>query len=149
MKKNRIINTLIVLLMAITATMTTSCTEEDAPEFAHSLGDLEGTWTWETTDGDEFTDFEVTISTISDTKIEIGNFGNQDESMPVTVSGTTLSFAKELSTMNITGGTGSITNGYATMEISFQYDTGDGPQTCRATLQNTRMVSKKQRVSAR
>ena len=109
MKKNRIINTLIVLLMAITATMTTSCTEEDAPEFAHSLGDLEGTWTWETTDGDEFTDFEVTISTISDTKIEIGNFGNQDESMPVTVSGTTLSFAKELSTMNITGGTVDVT----------------------------------------
>lgn len=147
MKTRMSINTLFALLLMLPLLALTSCSKEDAPELQHTLNDLSGTWTWETTDGDFPDAFEVTITAESDTKFVVNNFLNVSDPITVTVSGTSLTFSGELSDgSTIKSGTGTITNGWETMNISFIYNDGESDQTGGARLDKGRMISKKKTI---
>ena len=106
--------------------------EENIPEtpaddpnsdISHTFGDLEGSWMWETTEGDDNLGekFDISISKKLDTKFVINNFGNFCESIVVSVSGTSLSFAGRLCDGDVViyNGTGSIINDGEEMTISY------------------------------
>ena len=147
MKTNRFLNVLIALLLLVPLSVMTSCTEEDAPEFSHSINDLVGSWKWDTTESEDFTQFNVTISVISDNKISIENFANTSEAIEATVSedGKSFTFAGELADGNmiITDGKGTIGDSFETMTISFKYDFGEGPLSCTASVQKGIYAKKK------
>ena len=147
MKTNRFINVLIALLLLVPLSVMTSCTEEDAPEFSHSINDLVGSWKWDTTESEDFTQFNVTISVISDNKISIDNFANTSEAIEATVSDDrkSFTFAAELvdGNMIITNGKGTIGDSFETMTIRFDYDLGDGPLSCVASVQKGMYAKKK------
>ena len=154
MKTNRLINTLFVLLLMLPVLTVTSCSEEDAPTYAHSSDDLVSgdagpNWTWTTVQGDDIFGeyFVVTIDKLSDSQFVINNFGGAGDAITVTMSGTSLTFSGELANgAKIEAGTGSITNGWATMELSFTYN-GEDTQDCKATLQHEKALSKKVRIA--
>lgn len=147
MKTNRFLNVLIALLLLVPLSVMTSCTEEDAPEFTHSINDLVGSWKWDTTESEDFTQFNVTISVISDNKISIDNFANTSEAIEATVSEDrkSFTFAGELADGNmiITDGKGTIGDSFETMTIRFDYDLGDGPLSCVASVQKGMYAKKK------
>ncbi|MCQ2250525.1 MAG: hypothetical protein MJZ66_05395 [Bacteroidales bacterium] len=120
----RIVSILMILGFALAMQ---SC-EEDAPEFAHSLGELEGDWQWNTEEGDAAEYFGVSIRQISESEISIVNFHNTaGDELSASVSGSQLSFEGELVDGNIviSNGKGTITNGWLT--ITLEYDcTSDG-----------------------
>jgi len=149
MKTNRLLNVLIALLLLVPLSLMTSCTEEDAPEFSHSVNDLVGgsagsTWTWNTVSGDLPDAFEITIQNVSDTQFIIDNFaGVGGDKMTVTISGSSLTFSGDVTGGSVKDGIGTIKNGWATMDISFTIDYGDEPISCSATLEHEKMISKK------
>ena len=148
MKTNRLFNVLIALLLLVPLSVMTSCSEEDAPEFSHSINDLVGSWKWETTASQDFPDVcNVMISVISDNKISIDNFANTDEAIEATVSEDrkSFTFSGELAggNMIITNGKGTIGDSFETMTISFEYDLGDGPLSCSASVQKGIYAKKK------
>lgn len=147
MKTNRIFNVLIALLLLVPLSVMTSCSEEDAPEFSHSINDLVGSWKWDTTESEDFTQFNVTISVVSDNKISIDNFANTSEAIEATLSEDrkSFTFAGELvdGNMIITNGKGTIGDSFETMTISFEYDLGDGPLSCSASVQKGIYAKKK------
>jgi len=147
MKTNRIFNVLIALMLLVPLSVMTSCSEEDAPEFSHSINDLVGSWKWDTTESEDFTQFNVTISVVSDNKISIDNFANTSEAIEATLSEDrkSFTFAGELvdGNMIITNGKGTIGDSFETMTISFEYDLGDGPLSCSASVQKGIYAKKK------
>ncbi len=147
MKTNRLFNVLIALLLFVPLSVMTSCSEEDAPEFSHSINDLVGSWKWDTTESEDFTQFNVTISVVSDNKISIDNFANTSEAIEATLSEDrkSFTFAGELvdGNMIITNGEGTIGDSFETMTISFEYDLGDGPLSCSASVQKGIYAKKK------
>jgi len=147
MKTNRLFNVLIALLLLVPLSVMTSCSEEDAPEFSHSINDLVGSWKWDTTESEDFTQFNVTISVVSDNKISIDNFANTSEAIEATLSEDrkSFTFAGELvdGNMIITNGKGTIGDSFETMTISFEYDLGDGPLSCSASVQKGIYAKKK------
>lgn len=147
MKTNRLLNVLIALLLFVPLSVMTSCSEEDAPEFSHSINDLVGSWKWDTTESEDFTQFNVTISVVSDNKISIDNFANTSEAIEATLSEDrkSFTFAGELvdGNMIITNGKGTIGDSFETMTISFEYDLGDGPLSCSASVQKGIYAKKK------
>ena len=146
MKTNRLILALFALMLALPLLVMTSCSEEDAPEFSHSLNDLNGSWVWETTSGDFADAFDVTIAVESDTKFVINNFLNLGN-IPVTVSGTSLSFSGEFADgSKVQAGTGTISNGWETMTISFDYFDGEDTQKGSASLNKGKLPTKKSLV---
>jgi hypothetical protein len=138
---------LIALLLLVPLSVMTSCSEEDAPEFSHSINDLVGSWKWDTTESEDFTQFNVTISVVSDNKISIDNFANTSEAIEATLSEDrkSFTFAGELvdGNMIITNGKGTIGDSFETMTISFEYDLGDGPLSCSASVQKGIYAKKK------
>lgn len=150
MKANRLIIKLLVLLLALPIMAVTSCSEEDAPTFSHSAEDLisgnsGANWTWTTIQGEDiFGDyFGITIDKISDSKFIINNFGGAGDQITVNLSGTSLTFDGELANgAKIENGTGSITNGWETMQLAFTYN-GEETQDCSVTLQHEQAISKK------
>ena len=132
MKTNRLINALIAVLLMLPLLVTTSCTEEDAPELTHSLDELDGDWTWDF--NDDQPPVKVTVYKTSSNEIVIENFHNMDgDRITLTVNGTSLSFSGTLAdgALTISEGTGSIINGWEGMtlryicadyEESIQYD---------------------------
>ncbi len=146
MKTNRLLSVLIALLLLVPLSMTTSCSEEDAPELTHSLDELSGSWVWDF--NDDTPSFDVTVSKTSSSEIVISNFHNMGgESITVKVSGTSLSFSGELAggELKITEGTGSIINGWEGMTLSYLGTDGDGEQRYDITLTKGNTVSKKAR----
>ena len=147
MKTNKLFNVLIALLLLVPLSVMTSCSEEDAPEFSHSINDLVGSWKWDTTESEDFTQFNVTISVVSDNKISIDNFANTSEAIEATLSEDrkSFTFAGELvdGNMIITNGKGTIGDSFETMTISFEYDLGDGPLSCSASVQKGIYAKKK------
>lgn len=147
MKTNRLFYVLIALLLLVPLSVMTSCSEEDAPEFSHSINDLVGSWKWDTTESEDFTQFNVTISVVSDNKISIDNFANTSEAIEATLSEDrkSFTFAGELvdGNMIITNGKGTIGDSFETMTISFEYDLGDGPLSCSASVQKGIYAKKK------
>lgn len=149
MKTSKLFRVLIALLLLAPLSVMTSCSEEDAPEFSHSVNDLVGgsagsTWTWNTTAGDLAEAFEITIQNVSDTQFIIDNFaGVGGDKMTVTISGSSLTFSGDVTGGSVKDGTGTITNGWATMDISFTIDNGDELISCSATLEHEKMISKK------
>ena len=156
MKTNKLIGAFIVLIMMIPVLAITSCSE-DAPSYSHSSSDLIGgdngnTWTWTTTEGDLPEAFEVTIDVISDDKFAINDFANVGgDRIEVQITDIQASSAKLAFSGDVTGGvvegTGSIINGWATMNISFVIDYGEEKVSCEATLEHTKMISKKRMVA--
>ncbi|MCR5453642.1 MAG: hypothetical protein K6F33_01470 [Bacteroidales bacterium] len=152
MKTNRLINKILVaLLLMLPVFATTSCSEEDAPTYSHSLnelvsGDAGANWEWTTDQGDDVMSpyFGVTITDISDTQFTIDNFCNAGGPMIVYVSGTQLTFSGELVDGSlIKAGTGSITNGWQTMQLTFTYENEETSQDCSVTLEHKEVISKK------
>ena len=147
MKTSKLFNVLIALLLLAPLSLMTSCTEEDAPEFSHSINDLVGNWKWDTTESEDFSEFNVMISVISDNKISIDNFANTDEAIEATVSEDrkSFTFSGELAggNMIITNGKGTIGDSFETMTIKFDYDLGDGPLSCVASVQKGQYAKKK------
>ncbi len=166
MKTNRLFYALIALLLMLPVFSMTSCSEEDAPTntdeeksrnalyqqdaptYTHSVADLNGTWLWETTESEDFSEFYVYISqgSASD-EIIISNFGGQskEETITAKVSGTTFTFAGVLNggEMEIKNGIGTIMGGYQSISISFEYNVGEGDQVCKANLSSQKELSKK------
>ncbi|MBQ4408757.1 MAG: hypothetical protein II852_17300 [Bacteroidales bacterium] len=155
MKTNRLLNVLIALLLLVPLSVMTSCSEEDAPELTHSLDELSGTWTWETTDGrEELGDaFLVTMKKHSSNQIAIVGFhGQEDEEVYVTVSGTSLSFEGEIVDGNIiiTGGTGTIINGWESMTISYHWESNGVEGDISASIERgEKTSSKRAKISAK
>ena len=153
MKTNRLINALFVLLLMLPLLTVTSCSEEDAPTYAHSSddlisGDAGPNWTWTTVQGEDLFGefFVVTIDKISDSQFVINNFGGAGDAITVNMAGTSLTFSGDLvNGAKIEGGVGSITNGWATMELSFTYN-GEENQDCKVTLQHEKALSKKAQI---
>ena len=151
MKTNRpLINALFALILMLPLFAMTSCSKEDAPEFSHStnelvVGNSGATWTWNTVSGDLPDAFEVTIDKLSDTEFAINNFASVDgDRITVKISGTSLTFSGEVASgPTIKEGTGTIKNGWATMDISFIIDNGEEQISCSATLEHEKMISKK------
>lgn len=151
MKTSKLFRVLIALLLLAPLSLMTSCTEEDAPEFSHSINDLVGNWKWDTTESEDFPEcFNVMISVISDNKISIDNFANTDEAIEATVLSEdrkSFTFSGELAggNMIITNGKGTIGDSFETMTISFEYDLGDGPLSCSASVQKGIYAKKKKK----
>ncbi len=115
-------------------------------DYAHNISDLEGTWVWETIESEDFCyECEVYIKKVSDTEFNILNFVGLEDTIRVSVSGTSLSFSGTVADGNlvITNGTGTIANGFKTINISFEYNAGDGQMSASATLYKGSMIAKK------
>lgn len=106
--------------------------QQDAPRQAHALQELSAQWIWETQEGDAASDFAVRIEQASDNEIRIINFLNIDgEAITATAQGDSLKFEGELAGGNllIQKGTGTITNGWTSIQL--EYETFDGESTER------------------
>ena len=100
---------------------------------------------WETIESEDFYECEVYIKKVSDTEFNILNFVGLEDTIRVSVSGTSLSFSGTVADGNlvITNGTGTIANGFKTINISFEYNAGDGQMSASATLYKGSMIAKK------
>lgn len=145
---------LIALALAAPAVTINSCVEEDAPTYAYSTADMEGPWRWETESGDAGADYyEITISQVSETKIKINNFQGIGsvvlELSEMSSAGANVSFEGQLSSaFVIKNGKGRISNGYQSMELSYEvYEADDedfeNPDKIEVKLTKGQAISKK------
>ena len=133
-----------------------SCSE-DAPTYTNTTKDFvdektgTGKWGWETEQAEDLSDkFDVTIKMVSDTKITISNFHNLGADMDVTVDNSTktVTFSGKLTDdYEVKAGTGTITNGYQQMNISYDIvdlneDTAN-PEHIKAKLVKDNVLAKK------
>lgn len=115
---------------AVSGKLGNAVIKSDAPQMTHSLADLNASWVWETTEGDAASDFAISIEQVSDSEIRLVNFLNLDgEAITAQVDGNDITFEGELAGGNliIRNGSGSITNGWITIQL--RYDTYDGDET--------------------
>ena len=119
MKKLTILLTAMLLVFAVSLN---SCSD-DAAEENTVVSELTGTWAWKTDSGDCNSAFNVEIIKQSDKKIQIKNFHNQNITVDVTVSGSSLSFSGSYGIFEIENGIGSITNSNATINLDYDIKT--------------------------
>lgn len=144
---------LIALELAAPAVTINSCVEEDAPTYAYSTADMEGPWRWETETGDLTGYFQVSISKVSETKIRVDKFHN-NASMEMELTemnsvGANVSFEGKLgNSFVVKNGKGRISNGYQSMELSYEvYEADDedfeNPDKIEIKLTKGQAISKK------
>ncbi len=136
---------IVAVLMLLGFAVSMQSCEEDAPEFAHSLGELEGDWQWKTVEG-EADYFGVSIKQISDNEFSIVNFLNEGgDEITVNVDGSSLSFEGSLVDGNliISNGKGTITNGWLTMTLEYDCTSDGESEHFKVQLNKGKVISKK------
>lgn len=147
MRKN-FFKLLLALAVMLPVSALTSCSE-DAPAYAYSIEeDLVGKWTWSTDAGDLTETFDVTVSKVSDSEISIGNFHNLGSSITAKLSGNSFTFSGDLnSDFEVRAGSGSISNGYQTITLSYDiYDKNEEETESIKAKMNKGVAAKKAKL---